>query len=287
MSAAAPYVTVGDTPNCDACKSYYSERFCEDCDQYLCTWCNLDIHVPIGARNHHRPRLYGQDRYAHLDGPAISTADRAVQQATQEKQKQQEGNKNEDSLAQNKYTFDPLTGRVNITTEHFLDLPAEDAWDLLGDWDAPYLPFSVDVNDAGDRRVLSLPPLDDSVDGDPILVTERLIQRDEREMFYSYSRLVPPGVGFPYTDLMSKFAFVPVTSKGPTGAIEKKCCLQWTTSVLPNDELNPKAAADAVASQNNRHTRMHTARRCDDDEGKRCRVKSSLECRERVLWSPN
>ena len=54
-----------DTPNpgpqCDYCKSGYSERYCEDCNQYLCLFCNIKNHEPIGKRNHYRPRLYGQD----------------------------------------------------------------------------------------------------------------------------------------------------------------------------------------------------------------------------------
>ena len=243
MSGRSPYVTVGDTPNCDACKSYYSERHCEDCGKYLCTWCNIDIHVPIGKRNHYRPRLYGEDKYAHLEGPAVSTADRAIAEAQAAASSSLNGGKSsgDENFSSNKYTFDPTTGRVNITTEHFLDLPAEDAWDLLGDWDAPYLPFSCDANDANDRRVLSLPPSDDSPESDPILVTEKLIQRDEREMFYSYSRLVPPDGGFSYTDLMSKFAFVPINSK--------RCTIQWTTSVLPKDSQNPNKAAEEVASK--------------------------------------
>lgn len=111
------------------------------------------------------------------------------------------------------------------------------------------------MNDAGDRRVLSLPPADDSAESDPIVVTERLIQRDDREMFYSYARLVPPDQGFPYTDLMSKFAFVPMTTLAPSGGGtgnvsargDRRSCLQWTTSVLPNDPKRPMIAAEAVA----------------------------------------
>jgi hypothetical protein len=126
----------------------------------------------------------------------------------------------------------------------------------LGDFDCPYLPFSCDVTDSGDRRVLSLPPPDDSASSDPLVVTERLIQRDDHEMFYSYSRTVPPELGLPYTGLMSKFAFVTVntaSSSGGGGSVqvsargERKCCLQWTTSVLPNDPTKPMIAAEAVA----------------------------------------
>lgn len=237
MAANTPYVTAGDTPNCDACRSYYAERYCEDCDQNLCTWCNIDIHVPIGKRNHYRPRLYGVDEYAHLEGPAVSTADKAIHDA--------EAANAPPPQSTNKFTFDSTTGRVHVTTEHLLSCTPEEAWDLLGDWDAPFLPFSVDVNDENDRRVLSLPPSDDAPDSDPIIVTERLIQRDDREMFYSYSRLVPPAAGFPYTDLMSKFAFVAVT----TSQADRQCVLQWTTSVLPNDSKNPQVAAEALAGQ--------------------------------------
>jgi hypothetical protein len=270
MASNTPYVTVGDTPTCDACHAYYSERFCEDCSQSLCTWCNLDIHLPIGKRNHHRPRLYGVDKYAHLDGPAISTADRAIaEEAAAMSAADGSG------AAAVSFTFDPLTNRVNVTTEVFLCVTAEEGWDLLGDFDCPYVPFSCDVNDAGDRRVLSLPPSDDSAEGEPLLVTEKLIQRDDREMFYSYSRLVPPDAGFSYSNLLSKFAFVPLNAKSHSGAgADKKCCLQWTTSVLPNDIKNHKEAAEDVASQTT-HTHAHGGRGGD---GIRCTTLSSPLC---------
>jgi hypothetical protein len=130
MSAA--YVTQGDTPNCDACHTYYSERHCEDCNQYLCTWCNLDIHVPIGKRNHHRPRLYGTDKYAHLDGPALSSADQALADAESSFTKNRTAfDAQAENEAFNKYTFDPVTMRVNVTTEVFLDVSPEDGWDLV------------------------------------------------------------------------------------------------------------------------------------------------------------
>jgi len=315
MSSGAPFVTHGSTPLCDACGEYYSERRCEDCGQHQCTWCNLDIHQPIGKRNHWRPRLYGEDPHAELERNATASADQAVERATR-------GLKNAAGLAgaagaggaaggasssgkdgvsssnsggadgvHNKYTFDATTGRLNVTSEFLLPgVSPEDGWDLLGDWDAPFLPFPCDVN--GDRRVLVLPielllpgedeegASDDEEDEsgaaqqrgssgvkDTVVVTERLIQRSERDMFYSYSRATPPDApprAFPYTELLSKFAFLPASaaaassssSAGTAGAAvgggsgggnKKQCLLQWTTSVLPRDPQRPRRAAESVA----------------------------------------
>jgi hypothetical protein len=289
MSSAAPFVTLGSTPLCDACHEYYSERHCTDCDQHQCTWCNLSIHQPIGKRNHWRPRLYGEDPHAELERNATASADLAVERATRGvKQNQQAttqasgsagggagsssgGGKDarggDEEGVHNKYTFDATTGRVNVTTEFQLPLTAEEGWDVLGDWDAPYLPFPCDVS--GDRRVLVLPRDAENEEEeedeqqarqrkgkggikDTIVVTERLIQRSDREMFYSYSRTTPPdgpeATAFPYTDLLSKFAFLPVSSGGGGGGGGgKQCLLQWTTSVLPRDPKRPRRAAEAVA----------------------------------------
>lgn len=129
---------------------------------------------------------------------------------------------------------------------------------MLGDWDAPFLPWDVDVSTDGSRRTMAIPPLDDAPESEATLVTERLIQRNDREMFYSYARVPSKaetdaaeaaasgaaGGGAGFTDLLSKFSFLPLPN-GPQG--EKRCVLQWTTSVLPNDSANPKRAAEAVA----------------------------------------
>lgn len=306
--SATPFVTVGSTPECDACHSYYAERHCEDCSQNLCTWCNLDRHEPIGKRNHWRPRLYGTDPHAHLERNATASADEALKQASgewklhsarSENQRDEEGKevqnkvrsamryseqRNGDARGRSRemrgasivslmlpvpcslaccaqYTFDPTTLRVNVTTDHYLPLSAEECWDLLGDWDAPWLPWEVDVSSDGSRRTIAVPPQEDSAESEATLVTERLIQRNDREMFYSYARVDSKaeteaaeaaassgsgsgGGGAGYTDLLSKFSFLPM----PNGAQgEKRCVLQWTTSVLPNDAANPKRAAEAVA----------------------------------------
>jgi len=252
MAAAAPYVTVGDTPNCDACGRYYSERHCEDCGQYQCTWCNLDIHQPIGKRNHWRPRLYGEDPHAHLERNATASADEALEQAQRSAREANAAASSADAApeqTQNRYTYDATTQRVNVTTEHFLPLAAEDAWDLLGDWDLPFVPFSCDATDSGDRRVLTLPPDEDSASSESTIVTERLIQRSERDLYYSYSRAAPSTTnssanGLPYTELLSKYAFVPLANAADGS---KRCVLQWTTSVLPRDPATPKEAAESVA----------------------------------------
>lgn len=151
---------------------------------------------------------------------------------------------------------------MNVTTEHYLSLSAEECWDLLGDWDLPFVPWDIDVSGDGSRRTLAVPPPEDGAESEPTAVTERLIQRNDREMFYSYARVdskaeteaaeaaaeANSGGGAGYTDLLSKFSFLPLPSgSGSGGSSEKRCILQWTTSVLPNDRANPKRAAEAVA----------------------------------------
>ncbi len=46
---------------------HYSERFCQDCDQFLCTWCVDRLHQSIGKRNHELPRLFGVDYFSTFD----------------------------------------------------------------------------------------------------------------------------------------------------------------------------------------------------------------------------
>ena len=53
--------TPDPTPPCSHCSSHYSERYCEDCSMYLCLYCSIDIHQPIGKRDHYCPRLFGLD----------------------------------------------------------------------------------------------------------------------------------------------------------------------------------------------------------------------------------
>jgi hypothetical protein len=263
MSSSAPFVTTGSTPLCDSCHEHYSERHCQDCGEHLCTWCNLDKHEPIGKRNHHRPRHYGVDPHAQLEAPARASADEAVAQANRRGSGKasaaggsstNEESANTDSEA--KYSFDPSTSRIHLTTETFLPLSPEEAWELLGEWECPFLPYAVEISGqpglAGEKRVLNVPREDGSGEDQ---ITERLIQRSERSLFYSYSRVDNPAAS--YTDFTSKFSFLPVLTAGSSGS--KRTVLQWSTSVQPRDASQHQAVAEEVANFQNSWKRFFEA----------------------------
>lgn len=281
-----PFVTVGSTPECDVCHRYYAERVCEDCGgEAQCSWCNIDRHESIGKRNHWRPRLYGQDPLAHLERNAKASADEAIKEVRRNagnsssngnagglEQIQQGDNEDEESYTDDssssssskmpQFTIDPSTNRLTIITEHVLPISAEDSWTLLGDWDSPFLPWSIDVSSSGDKRVVSLPPeVTGNNAGETMIVTERLIERNEKDRYYSYTRIIPPSYGIEYSDMQSKFEFKDFISMNENRSL-KKSILQWTTNVLPKDIKNPHSAAKSIASQflkmHKQHTHTHT-----------------------------
>lgn len=114
------------------------------------------------------------------------------------------------------------------------------AFDLLGDWQIDWLPYPSHYvgggSLTGDTRTLSLPI---AADGRAVEVRDTLMQRSERDMYYTYSRAVPAAAGLAFTDALSRFSFV---SLG-----RKQSALQWTTSVLPAHGKIAKQAGEAVA----------------------------------------
>lgn len=122
MSAA--FVTVGDTPLCDSCHMYYSERHCEDCDQNQCSWCNIDIHTnAIGKRNHYRPRFYGDDPTAEESTAGGGEGGEGKDGRTGRRVNAAE---EESAALAPLWQVDESSGRVNITTEHIFNLTAEE-----------------------------------------------------------------------------------------------------------------------------------------------------------------
>lgn len=309
------FVTEGSTPMCDSCHTHYSERYCEDCAQNQCTWCNLDFHEAVGARNHKRPRHYGEDKYAHLsDKAAVSTAEQAVREAAEREaaenrvsgRRRGTGISSSSSAASSArgalssrsaaaslipFSFDSSTGRLTLVSEFMLvGVSVIDCWDLLGDWDMPYwTDASVETNEQQDRRTVTIEKnkmkgeMDEEEEEEEeegsktVTFTEKLIQRSDRDMFYSYSRsIAADDPSFPFTDLLSKFSFLSLAqfgssplpkgdniigAEGASTSSEKRCIIQWTTSVMPKDTTKPEIAAAAVDGQNNTHiTQRYTCK---------------------------
>jgi len=82
---------------------------------YLCTWCNIDVHLPIGNRNHNRRRLYGKDPTID-DKPAIDTTYLTTSLTGVQLGVRVEGLSSE---------------RVSVLSEVLFDVEAWEAWSVL------------------------------------------------------------------------------------------------------------------------------------------------------------
>lgn len=217
---------------------------------YLCTWCNIEVHQPIGKRNHQRPRLYGEDPFAaQLREEAANSAYNSTSSSSSGR------GIGAASLAAgfgfgSSYSGSGTGGgsgsdvaRVSVLTEAEFDIGVEEAWSVLGAWNLNFLPTKVMVSDDGDKRMVMSSQLSSSSTSslsgltNPFDYTEVLVEKDDSRHYYRYSRLVTPHT-FPYTDHLSKFSLVSLSTN--------KCQLIWLTSVLPTNKHEPDKAAHSV-----------------------------------------
>lgn len=223
---------------------YYSECHCEDCSMSLCTWCNIDVHEPIGKRNHYRPRMY-EGGYPFMKA-AVNGVNGAAEIAAAAGFNHAEPSHAEvevsaDSmLSQDEHNCQPsAVQRISVLTEATLQLSAGEAWSLLGCWDYSFLPFHTDLVDSGRSRVINLPAslLTGEESTELIGLQDILLEYDEAKLYYRYTRFSDDTELCPYDEHLSKFALVP---QG-----EARCVLQWLTSAAPLDS-SPEAAERAT-----------------------------------------
>jgi hypothetical protein len=245
-----------DTPQCDACHSYYSESYCDDCALNICTWCSMKLHEPIGKRNHDIRRLY-------IDGYM-------KQQMNQDKNSKSSSkshihtssSSNLNSSSSNQQSQQQLN-RVSVLTSAVLQGSVSECWSLVSQFDlSKYLPDircetkdKIDTDDESKQQSSSqTTPTQQSECKYRILylsggieINEELLEKDDARQFYRFRRL--NGMQHLYDDCISKLSLQALNSNTTTAATTTKsddaslnkstqCRLLWLTSARPADDIS-------------------------------------------------
>lgn len=155
------------------------------------------MHEAIGARNHRRPRLYGEEATPESWLTGGSSALRKLQEmeAARLAALAPPAQEEEEVEPASQIQVDE-SGHVSIITHLELPLLSHQAWDLLGDWDIEWARDTFDIRVDDSNRELTHKE-------SGTVYAEREMERSERDCYYTYSRLANEL----YSAYVSKFSF--------------------------------------------------------------------------------